>query len=68
MQAKNVRERRTKATGLLCWFYVKLKSSERKEPQVRKYLHEIQLQGIFLMERAQLIVGGVIPRMGGLGF
>lgn len=45
-----------------------LEVSERKEPQLRKYLHKIQLEGILLIDdwwgNAQLIVGGAISGPG----
>lgn len=50
----------------------KLESSEKKEPELRKFLHEIQLKDIFSVsdrgERAQACVGDVIPGLVVLGF
>ena len=46
-------------------------SSERREPQLREFLHKIQLWGVFLISdrcgRTQAMVGGAIPRLVALG-
>ena len=56
--------------GFVSTWY-KLESSDRKEPQLKKCLYKIQLQGIFSIidqkEKAQPIVGGAIPGLVVLG-